>query len=62
MCVENGMVSVHKQAIVCPCKGKHIVDTFELKVPEESLEEHLHKIRHISTEDREEYSERKRKA
>lgn len=38
------------------------MDTLELKVPAESLEEHLHKIRHISTKDKEEYAAHKRKA
>lgn len=37
------------------------MDTLELKVAAESLEEHLHKVRHISTKDKEEYRERNRK-
>ncbi len=54
------MVSGHAQAIdSAPVKANASMDTFELKVPAESLEEHLHKIRHISTKDKEEYSERK---
>jgi transposase len=60
MCAENGMVSGYTQAIdSAPVKANASMDTFELKVPAESLEEHLHKIRHISTKDKEEYSERK---
>jgi hypothetical protein len=63
MCIEKGMVSGHTQAIdSAPVKANASMDTLELKVPEESLEEHLHKIRHISTADKQEYQERKRKA
>ena len=63
MCVNKGMVSGHTQTIdSTPIKANASMDTLELKVPEESLEEHLHKIRHISDSDKQEYQERKRKA
>jgi len=63
MCVEKGMVSGHSQAIdSAPVKANASMDTLELKVPEASLEEHLHRIRHISNTDKEEYAVRKRKA
>lgn len=62
MCIEKGMVSGHSQAIdSAPVKANASMDTLELKVPEESLEEHLHKVRHISNTDKEEYAARKRK-
>ncbi|AZQ57283.1 IS1182 family transposase [Maribacter sp. MJ134] len=54
MCVERGMVSGHTQAIdSAPVKANASMDTLELKVPEEDLEEHLKKIRAISSMDRE---------
>ncbi|WP_421804268.1 IS1182 family transposase [Flagellimonas sp.] len=54
MCVERGMVSGHTQAIdSAPVKANASMDTLELKVPEEELESHLHKVRHISAMDRE---------
>lgn len=63
MCVEKGMVSGHSQAIdSAPVKANASMDTLELKVPEESLEEYLHKVRHISNTDKEEYAAGKRKA
>lgn len=63
MCVEKGMVSGHSQAIdSAPVKANASMETLELKVPAESLEEHLHRIRHISNTDKEEYAARKRKA
>ena len=63
MCVEKGMVSGHSQAIdSAPVKANASMETLELKVPAESLEEHLHRIRHISKTDKEEYATRKRKA
>jgi len=63
MCVEKGMVSGHSQAIdSAPVKANASMETLELKVPAESLEEHLHKIRHISSRDKEEYNSRKRNA
>ena len=53
MCVEKGMVSGHTQAIDSAfVKANASMESLELKVPEETLQEHLHKIRHISTADR----------
>lgn len=53
MCVEKGMVSGHTQAIDSAfVKANASMDSLELKVPHESLEEHLQKIRHISAADR----------
>ncbi|MET6990287.1 transposase [Sediminicola arcticus] len=47
MCVDNGMVSVHTQAIdSAPVKSNASMDTLELKVPEEELEEHLLRVRY----------------
>ena len=55
MCVEKGMVSGHTQAIdSAPVKANASMDTLELKVPEEDLEEHLRKVRALSSMDREE--------
>ena len=55
LCVEKGMVSGHTQAIdSAPVKANASMDTLELKVPEEDLEEHLRKIRAISAMDKEE--------
>ena len=63
MCIEKGMVSGHTQAIdSAPVKANASMDTLELKVPAESLEDHLHRIRHISNTDKEAYQARKRKA
>ena len=54
MCVEKGMVSGHTQAIdSAPVKANASMDTLELKVPEEELDEHLRKIRAISAMDKE---------
>ena len=54
MCVEKGMVSGHTQAIdSAPVKANASMDTLELKVPEEDLDEHLRKVRAISSMDRE---------
>jgi transposase len=54
MCVEKGMVSGHTQAIdSAPIKANASMDTLELKVPKEDLEQHLHRIRHISAMDKE---------
>ncbi|MDO5976781.1 hypothetical protein [Flavivirga jejuensis] len=47
MCVDQGMVSGHTQAIdSAPAKANASMDTLELKVPKEDLEQHLHRIRH----------------
>lgn len=54
LCVEAGMVSGHTQAIdSAPVKANASMDTLELKVPEEELESHLRKVRHISAMDKE---------
>ena len=54
MCVEKGMVSGHIQAIdSAPVKANASMDSLELKVPEEELGEHLRRVRHISSMDRE---------
>ena len=53
MCVEKGMVSGHTQAIdSAPVKANASMDTLEIKVPKEELEEHLHKVRAISAMDK----------
>lgn len=54
MCIEKGMVSGHTQTIdSAPVKANASMDSLELKVPEEDLVSHLHKIRHISAMDKE---------
>ncbi|MCL6218466.1 IS1182 family transposase [Zunongwangia pacifica] len=54
LCVEAGMVSGHTQAIdSAPVKANASMDTLELKVPEEELESHLRRVRHISAMDKE---------
>ena len=54
LCVENGMVSGDTQTIdSAPVKANASMDTLELKVPEEELDEHLRKIRAISAMDKE---------
>ena len=53
MCVDKGMVSGHTQAIdAAPVKANASMESLELKVPEESLDEHLRKVRYMSTPDR----------
>ncbi len=53
MCVSNGMVSGHTQAIdSAPIKANASMDSLELKVPKDDLETHLRKIRHISQMDK----------
>ncbi len=53
LCVENGMVSGHTQAIdSAPVKANASMDTLELKVPEDDLEEHLRKVRVLSAMDK----------
>ena len=57
MCIDKGMLSGHTQAIdSAPVKANASMDSLELKVPAESLEEHLSKIRHISAMDKESMS------
>src|SRR5690606_28267746 len=54
LCVEAGMVSGHTQTVdSAPVKANASMDSLELKVPEEELEAHLRKVRHISTMDKE---------
>lgn len=54
LCVDKGMVSGHTQAIdSAPVKANASMDTLELKVPEEDLQEHLMRIRAISAMDKE---------
>jgi len=53
MCVDKGMVAGHTQAIdSAPVKANASMDSLELKVPEEELDEHLRKVRYMSTPDR----------
>ena len=53
MCVEKGMVSGHTQAIdSAPVKANASMDSLELKVPAAELQDHLRKIRYMSTADR----------
>ena len=54
LCVDAGMVSGHTQTVdSAPVKANASMDSLELKVPEEELEAHLRKVRHISTMDKE---------
>lgn len=53
-CVSAGMVSGHTQCIdSAPVKANASMDSLELKVPQEELEVHLRKLRHISKRDKE---------
>ena len=53
MCVEKGMVVGHTQAIdSAPVKANASMESLELKVPEEELEDHIRKIRYMSNRDR----------
>ena len=53
MCVDKGMVSGHTQCIdSAPVKANASMDSLELKVPADELEEHLRKVRYMSTPDR----------
>lgn len=50
LCVAKGMVSGHTQAIDgAPVKANASMESLELKVPAEDLEEHLQKVRYMST-------------
>ena len=52
MCVEKGMVSGHTQVIdSAPVKANASMDSLELKVPEEELDDHIRKIRRSNSED-----------
>jgi len=53
MCIDKGMVSGHTQAIdSAPVKANASMDSIELKVPADELDEHLRKIRAMSAADR----------
>ena len=53
ICIEAGLVAGHTQAIDSAfVKANASMDSLELKVPLESLEEHLRKVRAISNADR----------
>ena len=53
LCIEKGMVSGHTQAIdSAPVKANASMDSLELKVPEEKLEEYIRKARYLSRPDR----------
>lgn len=53
MCVENGMLSGHTQAIdSAPVNANASMDSLELKVPQEELEAYLYRIRTISAMDK----------
>lgn len=59
MCVAAGMVGGHTQAIdSAPVKANASMDSLELKVPKEDLEEHLHRVRRISESDKKERAEK----
>lgn len=53
ICVSAKMVSGHSQAIdAAPIKANASMDSLELKVPAEDLDEHLRKVRYMSNPDR----------
>jgi len=53
-CIDAGLVAGHTQAIDSAfVKANASMDSLELKVPQDSLEEHLRKVRHISQMDKE---------
>jgi len=53
-CINAGMVSGHTQVIdSAPIKANASMDSLELKVPAENLDEYLLKVRHISSMDKE---------
>jgi transposase/uncharacterized protein (UPF0179 family) len=53
-CIDSGMVAGHTQAIDSAfVKANASMDSLELKVPKDTLEEHLKKVRHLSEEDKE---------
>jgi transposase len=62
MCIEKGMVSGHTQAIdSAPVKANASMDSLELKVPAEELDEHIRRVRKLSAEDKAVYNSRKAK-
>src|SRR5690606_10354233 len=53
LCIDAGLVTGHTQAIdSAPVKANASMDSLELKVPAEDLEEHLSKLRVQSSRDR----------
>jgi len=53
LCVAAGLVSGHTQAVdSAPVKANASMDSLELKVPAETLEAHLRRVRYMSTIDR----------
>ena len=62
MCIVKGMVSGHTQAMdSAPVKANASMDSLELKVPEEELDEYIRRVRHLNTKDKENYPHRKAK-
>jgi transposase len=60
MCIDQGMVAGHTQAIdSAPVKANASMDSLELKVPEEELEDHLRKVRSMSSMDKEPFRKSK---
>jgi len=60
MCVKKGMVSGKTQAIdSAPVKANASMESLELKVPEEELEDHLRKVRAMSQADKKKLKENK---
>ena len=53
MCIEKGMVAGHTQGIdSAPVKANASMDSVELKVPEEKLEDYIRKARYLSSPER----------
>ena len=53
MCVDKGMVCGHTQCIdSAPVKANASMDSLELKVPADELDDHIRKVRYMSTADR----------
>ena len=60
MCVEKGMVAGRTQAIdSAPVKANASMDSLELKVPEEELDDHLRKVRAMSQSDKKKLKQNK---
>lgn len=60
MCINKGMVRGKTQAIdSAPVKANASMESLELKVPEEELEEHLRKVRAMSKVDKKKLKENK---
>ena len=56
MCIEKGMVSGHTQAMdSAPVKANASMDSLELKVPEEELDDYIRRVRHLNTKDKANY-------